>query len=105
DEALDQLRLAMRQDAERFAPFPLHVYEPERILGAGGFGVVFLCRDRRLDRAVVVKAMREDELDRDAAEVFREGAALERLAHPAIIRLFGAGYASPGDRARPYLVM
>ena len=44
--ALAELKLALRFDPARFAPFPLDDYEPQRILGAGGFGVTFLCKKR-----------------------------------------------------------
>lgn len=33
-------------------------YEVERMLGAGGMGVVFLARDTRLDRQVAIKVLR-----------------------------------------------
>ena len=43
-----------RYRAGRFAPFPLHRYEPKRILGAGGFGTAVLCHDRNFAEDVVV---------------------------------------------------
>ena len=43
DAALAALREAGSHDPQRFAPFPLHRYEPKRILGAGGFGTAILC--------------------------------------------------------------
>lgn len=89
---------------ERFAAFPLDKYVPERILGAGGFGVVFLCRNRHSGSRVVVKALRVDGLERDVSEVFREARVVEELDHPAIIRLRDCDYADAA-RKRPYLVM
>ena len=103
-EALAALRQAVTLDSARFAPFPFERYEPQRILGAGGLGVVFLCRDRLLDRPVVVKALLPSELDRSIAGVFAEARALVDLQHPAIIRLWHCDYADAA-RTRPYLVM
>ena len=72
DEALAALRQAVALDPGRFAPFPLDRYEPKRILGAGGFGVVFLCEHRHLGRPVVIKSLQASELDRAVADVFAE---------------------------------
>jgi serine/threonine protein kinase len=102
--ALDALRQAAALDAGRFAPFPLTKYEPERVLGAGGFGVAFLCRNRHVGNRVVVKALRTDSLERQVADVFREARVLEELEHPAIIRLRDCDFAD-ADSKRPYLVM
>jgi serine/threonine protein kinase len=79
-------------------------YEPERILGAGGFGIVFLCRNRLSKARMVVKALRTDELDRDLNAVLEEAGALEQLSHDAIIRLRDCGCAD-ANQTRPYLVM
>jgi serine/threonine protein kinase len=103
-EALAELLRAAELDPERFAPFPLAKYEPRQILGAGGFGVAFLCRDRHADSRVVVKALRTDGLERSVADVFREARVLEQLDHPAIIRLRYCDYADAAQ-TRPYLVM
>jgi tRNA A-37 threonylcarbamoyl transferase component Bud32 len=102
--ALEALRQAAALDPQRFAPFPLHKYEPERILGAGGFGVAFLCRNRHTGTRLVVKTLRTDSLERQVADVFREARVLEELEHPAIIRLRDCDFAD-AEQKRPYLVM
>src|SRR5262249_40632875 len=60
--ALRELQEAVRLDPARFAPFPLDRYEVEAILGAGGFGVAYLCRHRFMNARVVVKALIRDDL-------------------------------------------
>src|SRR5262249_39846708 len=97
DAALDELRKALKCAPQRFAPFPLEDYEPQRILGAGGFGVTFLCKLKLSDANVAVKSIAADDLDRDVGTVLQEASALDQLAHPAIIRLRHCGYA---DAAR-----
>src|SRR5262249_59686987 len=62
--APDEPRAAARLDPARFAPFPLNKYVPQRILGAGGFGVAFLCRHKYMNADVVVKTLAGDDLDR-----------------------------------------
>ncbi len=102
--ALTELQEAVRLAPEQYSPFPLNKYVPERILGAGGFGVVALCRDVDSGARVAVKALRTEELDRDAATVLAEAEQLETLEHENIIRLRTAGFADAA-RTRPYLVM
>jgi serine/threonine protein kinase len=104
DEALDELRRAMALDQERFAPFPLDDYEPLRILGAGGFGVTFLCRHSLSHGEVAIKALTTENLDRDVTDVFQEAGILEQLQHPCIIRLRDCKFADRA-RTRPYLIM
>jgi uracil-DNA glycosylase family 4 len=102
--ALNELREAARLDPARFAPFPLDKYQPQRILGAGGFGVAFLCKHKYLNAEVVVKALLGEDLDRGVEQVFAEAHALRQLDHPAIIRVQDCGFGGPGE-SRPYLVM
>jgi serine/threonine protein kinase len=102
--ALKEYVRAVQIDSGRFSLFPPDDYEPLAILGAGGFGVVFLCRNRLSDTLVAIKAIRVDSLDRDAGTVLREAVALEGLQHPAIIRIRHCGTVGAGP-ARPYLVM
>ena len=58
DQALEAIRQSATLDPQRFAPFPLHRYEPRRILGAGGFGTAILCHDGNLNEDVVIKSVR-----------------------------------------------
>jgi tetratricopeptide (TPR) repeat protein len=104
DEALAALRRAAALDADAFEPFPLALYEPERILGAGGFGTTFLCRERSGGRRVVIKALRADSLERHPAVLFREMQWVQEMDHPAVVRIHQYAYASD-DEDRPYLVL
>jgi formylglycine-generating enzyme required for sulfatase activity len=105
DKALLAILEAAKHQANRFAPFPLHRYRPQRILGAGGFGAAFLCRDEHFEEDVVVKTLHVGELERGLKDVFREAQVLRHLAHPAIIRVRDCEYADGVNRSRPYLVM
>jgi hypothetical protein len=103
--ALAALNRAAALDPQRFAPFPLDHYESQRILGAGGFAVVFLCKDLRTGGAVVIKAVQADGGNRHWPDWFHEVGVLKELDHPGIIRLQAHGYADETARTRPYLVM
>lgn len=105
DEALQAITAAAARAPQRFAPFPFSRYQPQSILGAGGFGTAFLCRDRNFASTVVVKALHASDLDRSLKEVFCEARLLRRLNHPAIIAVHECEYADPSHQARPYLVM
>src|SRR5262249_43392177 len=90
----------------RFAPFPLKRYAVQGILGAGGFGTVFLCRDTFFrNREVAVKSLHGVDLERSLDEVFGEAHALTELNHPNIIGVFDCSYADVEQRRRPYIVM
>jgi TPR repeat protein/serine/threonine protein kinase len=102
--ALSAYREAHRIASEHYGLFPQDRYEPETILGAGGFGIVFLCRHRFSRARIVIKALRVEELDRNLEDVFAEASALEELDHPAIIRLRDCGFADKHE-TRPYLMM
>ncbi|HYT90139.1 MAG TPA: serine/threonine-protein kinase [Gemmataceae bacterium] len=104
EAALAALKQAAALEPARFSPFPLHKYEPERILGAGGFGVAFLCRNRHVGNRLVIKTLRADTLELQVSDVFREARVLEDLEHPAIIRLRDCDFADAAGK-RPYLVM
>src|SRR5262249_54535138 len=105
DDAAAALREALALDPTRFAPFPPGKYELERVLGAGGFGVALLCRNRHSGSRVVIKALRTEGLERGVAAVFQEARLLEELDHPAVIRVRDCDFADIGGSARPYLVM
>ncbi len=96
---------AVRLDGRRLAPFPLGKYQPQRILGAGGFGVAFLCQHKYMNAPVVVKALTGADLDHGVDQVFAEATALRQMDHPAVIRIQDCGFTDSAHKARPYLVM
>jgi formylglycine-generating enzyme required for sulfatase activity len=103
--ALAALRQAVLIDPQRWTPFPQLQYQMQRILGANGLSVTFLCRDRSLNEPVIVKTLVPDSLDRPLQEVFAEAEALGRLEHRAILRVRSCGYAFPTQESQPFLVL
>src|SRR5207248_11729765 len=99
DTALRELLEAVKIDGRRFAPFPVGKYQPQRILGAGGFGVAFLCRHTYMSAPVVVKTLVDDDLDRGVEQLFAEAQVLRQLDHPGIVRVQDCGYTDPANRA------
>ena len=79
-------------------------YSVTGLLGRGGMGAVYLARNTRIDLEVAIKVLR----DRVAAagsisERFQaEAAAIARLSHPNVIRIFDFGVT---DGGRLYYVM
>jgi serine/threonine protein kinase len=102
--ALPEILAAAKLDPVHFAPFPMRKYRPVRILGAGGFGVAFLCHHERVQSQVVVKTLVADDLDRSLTDVFAEARVLRQLDHPGIIGLRDCDYADDA-MTRPYLEM
>jgi predicted Ser/Thr protein kinase len=86
-------RAAIRPPAVPLAPgTQLGKYRLERLLGAGGMGVVWQARDVDLDRAVALKVLRPS-LDGDdvaRSRLVREARAMARLHHPNVIAIFDA---------------
>jgi len=64
-------------------------YKVEKILGEGGMGLVWLCRDIVTDVPVVLKAIRSDltHLKDYRDRILAEGRALARIDHPNVVRL------------------
>lgn len=105
DEALAPLKQAAALDPERFQPFRLDRYDPQRILGAGGFGVAFLCRHQLTGGFRVIKSLRLDGVGKNVGEqVIREAKAMEEVRHEAIITLHDCEYAD-SKKTRLYLAM
>ncbi len=80
-------------------------YQPRRILGAGGFGVAFLCRHKYMNADVVVKTLTSGDWGPGPGDVFTEAQVLRELDHPAIIRISECGYTDSAGQSRPFLVM
>jgi eukaryotic-like serine/threonine-protein kinase len=77
-----------------------HRYRVEELLGRGGMAEVYRAVDTECGQAVAVKLLR----DVEATDVHRFGvevAALARLDHPGVIKLFGSG----SHEGAPYLVL
>ena len=81
-------------------PFPGE-YRFVRILGRGGYGVVWLADDLNLGRSVALKTLRIADPVRLAA-LRQEAKILAGLAHPNIVRVFAWRQSSDGEQ---YLVM
>ena len=79
-------------------------YRLERCLGAGGYGVVWLAADEKLERSVAVKVIDVEgqgaERDADRERAVREARAAARLNHPGIVTLYELG----SDSEAVYLV-
>lgn len=85
-------------------------FELQQVIGRGGAGVVYLARDLKLDRTVVIKFLVDNEphstdsaasTDETSTKLLHEAAASASLTHPGIVKVFHIGET---DQA-PYLVM
>jgi hypothetical protein len=81
-------------------PLVLGRYRLERVLGAGGFGVVWLAHDERLERDVAVKAIPRERHGSGATRAEREARAAARLNHPGVVALYELDH----DEHSTYLV-
>jgi eukaryotic-like serine/threonine-protein kinase len=77
-------------------PLVLGRYRLERMLGAGGFGVVWLAHDERLQRDVAVKVIPREQ----GSGAEREARAAARLNHPGVVALYELDH----DEHSTYLV-
>src|SRR4051794_38202835 len=77
------------------SPLPAHVgrYRVERLLGAGGFGLVYLAHDDQLQRPVAVKVPHRKLVDRpEAAQAYlAEARTVASLDHPHIVPVYDVG--------------
>ena len=88
--------------AERQPPRQLVLdrYRLERRIGAGGFGVVWLAFDEKLEREVAVKVVQFEGNDPVSERAVREARVAARLNHPGIVALYELG----ADDEAVYLV-
>ncbi|MEA2472016.1 MAG: eukaryotic-like serine/threonine-protein kinase, partial [Thermoleophilaceae bacterium] len=75
-------------------------YRLERRIGAGGFGVVWLAFDEKLEREVAVKVMPREDEDPVSQRAEREARVAARLNHPGIVAMYELG----ADEEAVYLV-
>jgi eukaryotic-like serine/threonine-protein kinase len=78
-------------------------YRIERLLGQGGFGLVFLAYDEQLDRLVAVKVPHAERLacPGDADAYLAEARIVASLEHPHIVPVYDVG----GTAENPFFVV
>ncbi|MFB6812352.1 protein kinase [Streptomyces sp. NPDC056387] len=76
-------------------------YEPVRVIGRGGMGVVFEAEDLRLERRVAIKCLQGGFREGDAQRFRDEGVALARISHTGVVHIYDTGV----DEGVPYLLM
>jgi serine/threonine protein kinase len=73
-------------------------YRLERVLGAGGMGVVWAALDPDLERAVAIKVLRaSDGSEVQRTRLLREARAMARLKHPNVLTVYEVGTANGVD--------
>ncbi|HEY5145920.1 MAG TPA: serine/threonine-protein kinase, partial [Polyangiaceae bacterium] len=79
-------------------------YRVERVLGAGGMGIVVAARHEELDQMVAIKFVRDEALDNDEAvqRFLREARAAVKLKSEHVARVLDVGKLESGA---PYMVM
>src|SRR5262249_50832597 len=80
------------QQCDPVASLPSHIgrYRVERLLGKGGFGLVYLARDEQLARAVAVKVPHPHLLG-EAEAYLAEARTVANLDHPNIVPVYDVG--------------
>jgi len=98
DGALEHLRQSLAATPEAGSR-----YELVREIGRGGMGVVYLARDRELEREVALKVLGASLSTRAAADRLRREARIAAgLEHPGIVPVHDVGVLPDG---RPFYVM
>jgi serine/threonine protein kinase len=79
-------------------------YRVDRVLGAGGMGIVVAARHEQLDQMVALKFVREEALDNEEAvqRFLREARAAVKLKSEHVARVLDVGKL---DSGAPYMVM
>ncbi|MGH7223437.1 MAG: protein kinase domain-containing protein, partial [Gemmataceae bacterium] len=77
------------------ASTPIHIgrYRIERVLGKGGFGIVYLAHDDQLQRLVAIKVPHAKLVAQttDAEAYLTEARTVANLDHPNIVPVFDVG--------------
>jgi tetratricopeptide (TPR) repeat protein len=102
-DALEALRQAVRLDPVRYATHEEWKYPTEAVLGAGGMGCAFLCRQPvKGNRRVVVKTFWRA-APGAVEDTFAEATTMDRVGRAHVPGLLDYGFAQGGKR--PYIVM
>ena len=101
DAALRYMMESLAAGSEDCNLFDTERYVPEKILGAGGMGVTFLCNDSYEDRKVVVKTLWRYATG-NIKDIFSEAFTARKIDDPHIVKIYDIGR----HRAnRPFIVM
>jgi len=77
-------------------------YRIDRVIGEGGFGVVYECTELELRRTVAIKVLRPGPMsEREIAQFSAEGQNLASLNHPNVVHIYRLG----NWEGRPYIAM
>lgn len=79
--------------ADAFAELTIPGYEMLNEIGAGGMGIVYKARQRRLDRIVAIKTMRggPSATQEDIVRFHTEAESAAKLSHPGIVAIHEVG--------------
>jgi serine/threonine protein kinase/formylglycine-generating enzyme required for sulfatase activity len=93
DESLTDGAPAAADTAPAQLPERIGRYRIERVLGKGGFGLVYLAQDDQLSRPVAIKVPHRKLVDRpeDAEAYLTEARTVANLDHPHIVPVFDVG--------------
>ena len=75
-------------------------YQIDRVIGRGGFGVVYSAHHLVSEQEVAVKVLLNDpqgDMDEAVARFHKEARVLARLRHPNTVRVFDVGYTEQGN--------
>jgi len=74
-------------------PYQIGRYRIEKVLGKGGFGLVYLAHDQQLDRLVAVKVPHAKLIGKpeDAEAYLTEARTVANLDHPHIVPVYDVG--------------
>ena len=87
-------------------PDSIEGFQVEKLLGAGGMGSVYLCRQSVPEREVAVKLMLPGLATPRAVQRFEfEIETLAKLSHPNVAKLFEAGMHETPEGPTPYVAM
>ncbi len=90
-------------DEDAGEPLQVGGHDVERVLGRGGMGKVYACKDDKLDRTVAVKVLLPELRTQKemAARFVREARAMAKVSSPHVVTVFAVG----DDGGVPFLVM
>lgn len=101
--ALGDLKIAIDID-QQYALHDIHKYPMESILGAGGMGCVFLCKNLLIpDKRVVVKCLWESRKG-SHNEVFKEAFTLSKMDGQYILKPLDYGYVDNVKQEKAFFV-